>query len=74
MSPSDRAAARTAGTAGGRRGDQVGQLLAPLVIRRLHQQSTQVYQAATQAAGFELTSVQFAALAAGDQAGSAARS
>jgi DNA-binding MarR family transcriptional regulator len=32
------------------------------LIRRLHQQSTQVYQARTQAAGFELTSVQFAAL------------
>lgn len=32
------------------------------LIRRLHQQSTQVYQAATQAAGFDLTSVQFAAL------------
>lgn len=32
------------------------------LIRRLHQQSTQVYQSATQAAGFELTSVQFAAL------------
>lgn len=32
------------------------------VIRRLHQQSTQVFQARTQAAGLELTSVQFAAL------------
>jgi MarR family transcriptional regulator, temperature-dependent positive regulator of motility len=32
------------------------------LIRRLHQQSTQVFQAQTQAAGFELTSVQFAAL------------
>lgn len=32
------------------------------LIRRLHQQSTQVYHSATQAAGFELTSVQFAAL------------
>ncbi len=32
------------------------------LIRRLHQQSTQVFQAHTQAAGFELTSVQFAAL------------
>lgn len=32
------------------------------LIRRLHQQSTQVFQARTQAAGFELTSVQFAAL------------
>jgi MarR family transcriptional regulator, temperature-dependent positive regulator of motility len=32
------------------------------LIRRLHQQSTQVFQASTQAAGFDLTSVQFAAL------------
>ncbi len=32
------------------------------LIRRLQQQSTQVFQAQTQAAGFELTSVQFAAL------------
>lgn len=32
------------------------------LIRRLHQKSTQVFQAQTQAAGFELTSVQFAAL------------
>lgn len=32
------------------------------LIRRLHQQSTQVFQARTQAAGFELTAVQFAAL------------
>ncbi|MFT3664532.1 MarR family winged helix-turn-helix transcriptional regulator [Piscinibacter sp.] len=32
------------------------------LIRRLHQQSTQVFQARTQEAGFELTSVQFAAL------------
>jgi len=32
------------------------------LIRRLHQQSTQVFQAQTQAAGFDLTSVQFAAL------------
>jgi MarR family transcriptional regulator, temperature-dependent positive regulator of motility len=32
------------------------------LIRRLHQQSTQVFQAQMQAAGFELTSVQFAAL------------
>ncbi|MFT3817921.1 MAG: MarR family transcriptional regulator [Rubrivivax sp.] len=32
------------------------------LIRRLHQQSTQVFQAKTQAAGFDLTSVQFAAL------------
>lgn len=32
------------------------------LIRRLHQQSTQVFQAQTQTAGLELTSVQFAAL------------
>lgn len=32
------------------------------LIRRLHQQSMQVFQARTQAAGFDLTSVQFAAL------------
>lgn len=32
------------------------------LIRRLHQQSTQVFQVRTQAAGFDLTSVQFAAL------------
>ena len=32
------------------------------LIRRLHQRSTQVFQAQTQAAGFDLTSVQFAAL------------
>lgn len=32
------------------------------LVRRLHQQSTQVFQARLQAAGFELTSVQFAAL------------
>jgi len=32
------------------------------LIRRLHQQSTQVFQTRTQAAGFDLTSVQFAAL------------
>ena len=32
------------------------------LIRRLHQQSTQVFQAQTQAAGFDMTSVQFAAL------------
>ena len=32
------------------------------LIRRLHQQSTQVFQAWSQAAGFDLTSVQFAAL------------
>ena len=32
------------------------------LIRRLHQQSTQVFQVQTQAAGLDLTSVQFAAL------------
>lgn len=32
------------------------------LIRRLHQQSTQVFVQRTQAAGFDLTSVQFAAL------------
>jgi MarR family transcriptional regulator, temperature-dependent positive regulator of motility len=32
------------------------------LIRRLHQQSTQVFQTQTQAAGFDMTSVQFAAL------------
>ena len=32
------------------------------LIRRLHQQSTQVFQAQTQSAGLDLTSVQFAAL------------
>jgi len=32
------------------------------LIRRLHQQSTQVFQAKTQEAGFDMTSVQFAAL------------
>ncbi|MCS7101868.1 MAG: MarR family transcriptional regulator [Burkholderiaceae bacterium] len=32
------------------------------LIRRLHQQSTQVFQQRTQAAGFDLTAVQFAAL------------
>lgn len=37
------------------------------VIRRLHQQSKQVFQARTQAAGLALTSVQFAALDAIDQ-------
>ncbi len=36
--------------------------LAGHLIRRLHQQSTQVFVQRTQAAGFELTSVQFAAL------------
>lgn len=40
------------------------------LIRRLQQQSTQVFQARTQAAGFDLTSVQFAALdAIGQQPG-----
>ena len=32
------------------------------LVRRLHQQSTQVFQARLQEAGFDLTSVQFAAL------------
>ena len=32
------------------------------LIRRLHQQSTQVFQTQMQAAGFDMTSVQFAAL------------
>jgi DNA-binding MarR family transcriptional regulator len=32
------------------------------LIRRLHQHSTQIFQAQAQAAGFDLTSVQFAAL------------
>ncbi len=32
------------------------------LIRRLHQQSVAIFQAQTQAAGFDLTSVQFAAL------------
>jgi DNA-binding MarR family transcriptional regulator len=32
------------------------------LIRRLHQQSTQIFQARMQAAGFDMTSVQFAAL------------
>jgi DNA-binding MarR family transcriptional regulator len=32
------------------------------LIRRLHQQSTQVFQSRTQAAGFDVTAVQFAAL------------
>jgi DNA-binding MarR family transcriptional regulator len=40
------------------------------LIRRLHQQSTQVFQARMQAAGYDLTSVQFAALdAIADQPG-----
>ena len=34
------------------------------LIRRLHQQSTQVFAQRTQAAGFDLTAVQFAALEA----------
>lgn len=37
------------------------------LIRRLHQQSTMVFQAQTQAAGHDLTSVQFAALDAIEQ-------
>lgn len=32
------------------------------LIRRLHQQAIQIFQSQTQAAGFDLTSVQFAAL------------
>ncbi len=32
------------------------------LIRRLHQQSTQIFQAKTQEAGFDITSLQFAAL------------
>ena len=32
------------------------------LIRRLHQQSTQVFVQRTQAAGFDLTPIQFAAL------------
>ena len=32
------------------------------LIRRLHQQSTQIFQTQTQSAGFDLTSVQFAAM------------
>ena len=32
------------------------------LIRRLHQQSTQIFQAKAQEAGFDMTSVQFAAL------------
>ena len=32
------------------------------LIRRLHQQSTQIFQSQTQAVGFDLTSVQFAAM------------
>lgn len=37
------------------------------LIRRLHQQSMQIFQTQIQAAGFDLTSVQFAALDAIDQ-------
>ncbi len=37
------------------------------LIRRLHQQSTQVFQARLQAAGVDLTAVQFAALDAIEQ-------
>lgn len=37
------------------------------LIRRLHQQSMQVFQSRMQAAGFDLTSVQFAALDAIDE-------
>jgi MarR family transcriptional regulator, temperature-dependent positive regulator of motility len=37
------------------------------LIRRLHQQSTQIFQVQMQAAGFDMTSVQFAALDAIDQ-------
>jgi len=39
-----------------------GTKMAGHLIRRLHQQSMQVFQTQTQAAGFDLTSVQFAAL------------
>jgi MarR family transcriptional regulator, temperature-dependent positive regulator of motility len=39
-----------------------GTKMAGHLIRRLHQQSMQVFQAQTQAAGFDLTSVQYAAL------------
>ncbi|MBT3066039.1 MarR family winged helix-turn-helix transcriptional regulator [Rhodoferax sp. U11-2br] len=39
-----------------------GTKMAGHLIRRLHQQSMQVFQIQTQAAGFDLTSVQFAAL------------
>lgn len=38
--------------------------LAGHLIRRMHQQSTQVFTQRTQAAGYDLTSVQFAALQA----------
>lgn len=40
--------------------------MAGQLIRRLHQQSMQVFQTQVQAAGFDLTSVQFAALDAID--------
>ena len=40
----------------------VGIKVAGHLIRRLHQQSTQIFQTQTQAAGFDLTSVQYAAL------------
>ncbi len=40
------------------------QQMAGHLIRRLHQRSTQVFQQRMQAAGFDLTSVQFAALEA----------
>ena len=39
-----------------------GTRIAGHLIRRLHQQSMQIFQTQTQAAGFDLTSVQFAAL------------
>jgi DNA-binding MarR family transcriptional regulator len=39
-----------------------GMRVAGHLIRRLHQQSMQVFQTQTQAAGFDLTSVQYAAL------------
>jgi DNA-binding MarR family transcriptional regulator len=39
-----------------------GTKMAGHLIRRLHQQSMQIFQTQTQAAGFDLTSVQFAAL------------
>lgn len=39
-----------------------GTRMAGHLIRRLHQQSMQVFQMQTQAAGFDMTSVQFAAL------------
>lgn len=39
-----------------------GTKIAGHLIRRLHQQSMQIFQEKTQAAGFDLTSVQYAAL------------